>query len=311
MLLNEPLHIEAPVSPRLFTSSHKIQTLLSNWHPALNKIQVEAEAGQPDRKTSLSSARGVFFSLGVDSFYTLLKNIQQDEESITHLVTVEGFDVYLWESGRYPAVLENFKRVADKFGKSAVRVTTNLRDFSDRVVNWPDVYHGAALASIGLMLQNFFSKMYIAASRVETDLRPLGTHPLLDPLWSTDQISFTHDGREASRPQKIHRIAESQIALETVRVCAITEDSEVYNCGKCAKCLLTMVGFHIAGALKECQTLPDEIDVDRLANISPHGREYTIQHFIDALGESVEDRVLKDALKHCLRTEAKVTSATA
>lgn len=316
MVLGESLKIEAKVSPRLMRSAGEIQSLYQNWYPSLSEVQIEAPLSSPQAIEQAGAATGLFFSLGADSFYSLLKNLRDhadDVDSITHLITVEGFDVYLWESERYPAVRSNFERVAQELGKSAVQVATNLRDFSDRVVDWVSLYHGAALASVGLSLQNLFTKMHIASTHTYKNLVPLGSHPLLDSLWSTELLSFIHDGCEANRLEKLSLIARTPIALETLRVCAISEESNVYNCGRCPKCLMTSAGLHILGALETCKTLPASVDVGLLRSIliTNTTQRIYMQELLNGLGTSSEDKAIKAALEHCLaRTETEAIAVS-
>ncbi len=315
MVLGESLKIDAAVSARLMRSTNEIQALYRSWYPSLSQVQLEAPVRSKETEKTSGSATGLFFSLGADSFYSLLKNLRdhnQDDDTITHLVTVEGFDVYLWEGDRYPAVHSNFKRVAQQLGKTAVQVTTNLRDFSDRMADWVSLYHGAALASVGLSLQNACSRMLIASTHTHTNLMPLGSHPALDRLWSTGRMSFVHDGCEANRLDKLRLIAATPVALETLRVCAISEESDVYNCGRCPKCLMTMVGLHIAGALKNCNTLPSRIEVDKLRSISitNQTQRVYIEELANGLGNSNEDMAISAALEDCLsQAETKVRVA--
>ena len=297
MVLGERLEIDAEVSPQLLQSVSKIQKLYRNWFPALKEIPVEARPRRAGINLK-TSGEGLFFSLGADSFYSLLKQ----PESISHLITVEGFDVYLWEQARYPAVLENFNRVARELGKTPIHVKTNLREFSDRMADWVDLYHGAALASVALSLPNLFQRIRIAATHNTRELMPLGSHPSLDYLWSTESLTFTHDGAEASRLQKLRSIAKSSLALQTLRVCAISTEAAIYNCGTCPKCLMTMVGLHVAGALERCVTLPAQVDPELLGTISVTNatQRVYLEELAGALGDSATDLSIKHALDQCL-----------
>jgi hypothetical protein len=249
---------------------------------------------------------GLFFSLGVDSCYSLWKNVTQhpaDDQSLTHLISVLGFDVYLWESERYPPILASAQRVARELNKTVLSVSTNLREVGDRLVDWPLIHHGAGLASVVLAAGPVFSRALIAASGTYAELHVCGTHPLLDPLWSTENVTFLHDGLEADRLQKIRAIARSPLLLDTVRVCIADDAPGAYNCGRCEKCLRTMVGLHIAGALDRAGAFPNNLNLDLLRNLHLKYRTQLAywQQLVRHLGDSARDREIKQAITGALR----------
>lgn len=309
MRANEPLEIFVPVSPKLLQSLSQIQAIYRCWDPTLSQVRIKAPVDERFSAIShRSSTRGLFFSLGVDSFYSLLKNLKDhpaDNETITHLILVHGFDIFVRKGNDklFPAVLDNATKVAQELGKEVLPVATNLRDFSDGFVDWGPLYHGAALASVGLACEHFFTTIYIAASRTYADIIPWGSHPIVDPLWSTERLSLLHDGCEARRIDKIHFIAQSEVALRTLRVCW-ENPNDLYNCGRCEKCLRTMIGLHMAGSLQNCRTLPNSVDIDLVRNISiQNQRERKLfEDLANALGSSETDLAIKSALEECLLT---------
>lgn len=308
MVLAEQLEVDAPISARLRQAIPTIQAIYRQWNSALAEISLDAPVREvPPRYGEPPSNTGLFYSLGIDSSYSLLKNVRdhgRDEEAITHLVNVSGFDIYLWETHLLPAVRDAVGRVADALGKRTLLVATNLRDFSDRIVDWVDVYHGGALASVALVVEGAFRTMRIAASTTYSRLFPLGSHPLLDPLWSTEGLAFLHDGCEASRLEKVRLVARSRPVVENLRVCVADPDGRSgrpYNCGRCPKCLRTAIYLHIMGALEHCATLPHDIDVGlvrRLRPQSPSARIAT-DELIAALGSLDDDLAIKAALEEC------------
>jgi hypothetical protein len=65
-----------------------------------------------------------------------------------------------------------------------------------------------------------------------------------------------HDDVEATRLEKISKyIAHSALALETLQVCW-DPDPGTLNCGRCSKCIWTMLALHIAGVLDRAPTFP-------------------------------------------------------
>jgi hypothetical protein len=157
--------------------------------------------------------------------------------------------------------------VAAETGTTLLPVVTNVRREGGLLASWP-MLHGAAMASIVLALGSAFRRMLIAASTTYDKLYPWGSHPVLDPLWSTEAVAFVHDGCELNTIDKTRVVAESPLALATLRPCA----SGAYNCGVCLKCLRTMLDLTLCGQLEACQTLPHTIDPAALrAALRPGG----------------------------------------
>jgi hypothetical protein len=250
MVSEQRLRIEGRVSPRLLTGASQIQDIYALWFKDARHISVQTDGC---REPVVQPGRGIgsFFSGGVDSFYTLFKHL----DAITHLVLIEGFDFKMVQSEEAcREAKEKVARVATSLGKELLVVATNARRLFEPIVSWND-YHGAVLAGVGLSLQNLFETIYVAASFPYRRLHPWGSHPLLDPLWSTERTQMTHDGAELSRVEKIvNWVCHSELALQNLRVC--WAPGAEYNCGHCEKCLRTMIMLYIGGALGKCPVLP-------------------------------------------------------
>jgi hypothetical protein len=257
MKTGQPLHISSTVSPKLLSATQRMQDTYHKWFPDFQKIPVQAEPRLLDNEKP-SADVGLFFSGGVDSFYTLLKN--QDE--ITRLILINGF-MYENASQR-PKVTNEIRRVAEELGKSLIVVEVNIREFSDQYTYWEDQYAGIAMASVGLLLSPQFRKLYYASSFSYEHWKPTAIHPLLEPLFSTETLTFEIDGCEASRPEKIGRISSSDIALNSLRACS---QKYSYNCGECEKCLRTMIALQAVGVLERCKSFPQKIDLEAVSNI--------------------------------------------
>jgi hypothetical protein len=123
---------------------------------------------------------------------------------------------------------------------------------------------------VALALRPHFRRVLVPSSYTYATVFPWGLHPLLDPLWGTEAMTIEHDGLEATRAEKIRRVAASDAALAHLRVC--NKQGATVNCGRCRKCLGTILGLRLAGALERCPTLPHEFharDVHRIRFDSP------------------------------------------
>ncbi len=297
MKLGETLRLEGLLDNQLLQGASRLQDIFHVWYPDLRKVSIESRLSDSSKKERpiATHAVGCFFSGGVDSFYSILKH----KEEITHLLFIHGFDIRLDDQKIYQASLKAVHEVAEALGKEVIEIRTNLRDFGDRYVKWGEHYFGAALASTALLLSCQLKKVYLPSSHTYEHLHPWGSHPLLDPLWSTETMEIVHDGCEASRIEKIAQIASYDMVRKSLRVCWLNWD-RAYNCGRCEKCLRTMTSLRALG-VSDMPTFNRALDlslVSRLDGSNPTTRIF-IQENLKAAEES-NDVSLAKALRKAL-----------
>ena len=261
MAVGEALVINQPVSPLLLKNVNQLQEIYSSWYPKFKKIQIQAEV---KRNTLVPPPTEVasFFSGGVDSFYSLIKN----NAEITTLVYVQGFDVWAHETEFLEMVHPRMVEIANRFGKKLITVRTNLHEFSDSFADWALEYHGSALASVAHLLAPTIKKFFVPSTHSFTHFRPWGSNVLTDYLWGTNTIEINYDGAEVGRPGKIKDVCQNSCALETLRVC-LDRTSGKYNCGACEKCLRTMLNLHVHDRLQKCEAFSSELTFRQVAQL--------------------------------------------
>jgi len=262
------LDVPRGVSRRLLDASGGIQRLLAAWDPALTPVEVRRGDGGPI-PVAEAPARGTaaFFTGGVDSFYTVLTR----REELDALIYVHGFDLPLEDERKRELVSASIRGVAAEFGLPLIEVETDLRSVSDDVCGWELIYTSAALASVGHLLASRFGRILIPATHSYRDLHPIGTHPLLDPLYSSERLGFEHVD-SVRRVDKLEYLVESELAMSALRVC-FQPDVRALNCGRCPKCVRTMVGLRVIGALGRCSTLPSEFSLRRMSKGKVRSRQ--------------------------------------
>lgn len=245
----------------IYLNNHKtIQDIYVKWDRGLSRINVES--GVLGKRCSEEKRTGIFFSGGVDSFYSLLKN----KNEITDLIFVHGYDIDNGKKFLRKRVSQMLQAVGREFGKNVIEVETNARMLLDPYVRWADLAHGPALTAVGHMLSGGITKIIIPASYSYETLEPWGTHPLVDRLWSSSALEFVHDGCEKDRVEKVEYITRSQVALKYLRVCWENNDDK-YNCCTCEKCLRTMLCLYAFDALDKCATFDNDIDEKLMKNV--------------------------------------------
>lgn len=242
MYLGEDLILdeETPVSPLLLNNLRTIQDIFVKWgsgfHKPLQRIQVQG--GRLTPPATNNNATVSFFSGGVDGHYTFLKNAAE----IDCLLFSKGIDMQLANEEMYQhAFRKNAEFLLGK-GKLIFPIETNVRYFGHQFgLTWILCF-GGGLSSIALA--GGFKKCFIASSLSYADLYPHGSSFISDHLWRTEHTEITHDGAEATRIEKIRKIAEDPAILNILRVCW---HDKGYNCGECEKCLRTMASLRVLG----------------------------------------------------------------
>lgn len=122
---------------------------------------------------------------------------------------------------------------------------------------WLDKFFGAVLAAVGHAFASRFNSLYIASSFDLPNLVPCGSHPLLDPMFSSYELQFRHRDVELSRLEKIRIVSEWDAAFQNFRVCLANVPDQL-NCGKCEKCVRTMLGLEAPGVLDKTQAFEED-----------------------------------------------------
>ena len=264
MKRGEDLIIDGAISESLYNGMHEIMKLFLSWNMGLHPIKIIAKELTKD--TAKPKVTASFFSGGVDSFYTFLKHKNDAKDPLDHIILVNGFDIDPRNTDLWDATLSNVQKVATAERAELIKVESNIRSLIDPILPW-GYTHGGCLAAVGLCLRNGLKQVYVPSSCAYNQQIPWGTHMDADEHWSTEKLSFIHDGTEATRIEKIGwQIAKSPVALQHLRVCYMNE-KDTFNCGVCEKCLRTMMNLAVAGVLENAKTFPATIDVDKTAKI--------------------------------------------
>lgn len=251
-----PLEVEKglPLSPALFEQLHEIQAVYRCWNADLSPVEITAELVEP---MSEEGTVGCFYSAGVDSSHTLLRNFDE----VNSLFFILGFDGDRTDKD-WDHRIKSHKKFADQIGKRLITIKTNARIFSsERRINWC-FSHGPCLTTIAPMLN--FQKVLIPSSHTYEELFPWGSHPLTDPMWSTEVNKIVHDAAGFRRSEKMRELSTDQRLLDNLQVCWFSSTS---NCGQCSKCLRTMLALHLLEA--HSRNLPELDSKDKLQGLKP------------------------------------------
>lgn len=306
--------IEGDVSAELLTSTRRIMDIFHSWSAragdGLAIVDVTAPAAVRLRQ---GAASGAFFSGGVDSSYTLLKNHRRyppgDSRLIKHLILIHGFDIGLDQGDLFDRACQRAANVARAFGKQMIPVSTNGKIVVESI-DWGYYAHGPVLASIGLSLGGLFHTVFIPATYSLLESRPRGSHAAVDPLWSTESLEFVHDGTEAGRLDKVRTIATSPVILGALRVCWENREG-AFNCGHCEKCLRTMIDLLVCDVLEQAEQFPKRVDPEAVARLElpVYVRDFwhdSLERLQTTRGKSALTRAVERALQRGAWAETRL-----
>jgi hypothetical protein len=283
------IFIDDKVCPELRNGLITAMGWMRHWYYSperpLVKIEALTQSKPPFPRTPEKA--GFFFSGGIDSLATLRSNrINFPSEhpwSIKDGLLVYGLEQDIPEIFEY--VKEEVSRIAIDAGITLIPVYTNLYleyKQEDSINGWSFWYHefmGAALAAIAHAFSSRLTTVSIAADYDIPNQRPHGSQPLLDPNYSSVDLRILHDGITLSRFEKTRLVADWDIAIQHLRVCNHYKLSRPrrLNCGKCEKCIRTMLALIALGVLDKTDAFPlKDISVKNIDAISLSNSTYPL-----------------------------------
>lgn len=227
------------------------QTLM-RWHRLADPPRIEAST-----ETRLPGERvGLFLSGGIDSLASLRSNLQRiprsHPETVSEAILVGGST----PERKFMRLREAHEIIAHEAGVQPISLRTNAQSLHNNDMSfYINIYHGAFLAGLAHFLGGRLRKVKIAATFDAANLEPWGSHPLLDPFYSSAHMAIDHDGLEMSRLAKTAIVADWPMGLKHVNVC-VSPKSVGENCGQCEKCIRTMLTLIALGKLDATAAFP-------------------------------------------------------
>lgn len=243
--MHDDLTFENAVSAELVKKSNAVQDF---YHEvAKRKIAIKVKTANTFVATSQV---GQFFTLGVDSFYTLSAHKERRDPASRLLLYIDGYDVPFYQKKFLQTLHTAIRRVAKQTGNKPVYLETNIRQISDAILGWGR-YHVSGLVAAATLLG--LKKIYISGESFDSP--DWGLRRGVDTLYSRKRQAVKLVGHEMLRVKKIKRIlntAHSNLFLQFVRVCweNVRLSPIPYNCSVCQKCLKTKLTLTALGVTK-------------------------------------------------------------
>lgn len=261
--------VDGSVCPRLRDGLEAAGALLGSWYGRRPVPAIEPSGGFVAPRPPSPPRAATFLSGGLDSTWGVWWNRRyvpadhprafREALRIRHLMypvdSAPDRRAHIERRSRNAA-----EAIARDAGLDLVEVGTNATRLEDDYEGFAKWTHGSVLAACGIAAGAPLTDLSIAASHdVRNDVLSWGSHPLLDPLFSTAALAIHHDGIEASRLDKATAVGGWKTALDSLYVCeAGPFDGDAVNCGRCEKCVRTRVALLVGPGIAEPPTFPPE-----------------------------------------------------
>lgn len=260
----EDVHVRGSMSSRLawgIQEYQRVQNLRKphRYHP------IEIDADMYVQSESTGSKAASTFSGGVDSFYTVWSHLPQNERFagnvLSYAIFVLGLDIGLHDTRSFEECRKSYERLMADWSIELLTASTNVRRF-DKPENW---ISASTMAVIGLghLLGRGLARYYIPANDSYDDYPKGVVASLADMLLSSESLQVIDHGAQLSKYEKIVVLSDVPETYTQLRVCW-NEPQGLTNCCECRKCLNTMTGLALGGALAKYRTFPKPLDRAKL-----------------------------------------------
>lgn len=207
-------------------------------------------------KLSRGKAVGTGISCGVDSFFSIANHINDDIESykITHLTfnNVGSHGEGEKATELYNQRVQRSRNFAKEYNIPLIESNSNIYDVIKQNHYMTHTYTSCFAI---LCLQKLYSKYYYSSSIELKDLSfkdsdkisPGHYEKVLLSSFSVNGVEIYSEGANASRFEKTYLVSSYSPSYKYLNVC-IPENE---NCGKCEKCMRTLLGLEAVGALEK------------------------------------------------------------
>ena len=266
------LWIDGSLCPRLASGLTQLMQTWSGWYPHCRPVALEPARGHAPPPSRRSPRAAVFLSGGVDSLALLRRSRAEHPaghpDAPSDAIVLFGNNGFEFEAGRpvperlaaYQALLARLAPLAEREGLALVPVHFDARWLLPGYRAWTSLAFGPMIASVAHALWRRNTSALLGSSSIRNDL-PHGSRPDTDPLYSSGAVEIRVGDPDVARFEKVRRIADWEPALAIVQPCWLRSrrlaDGRL-NCGRCEKCLRTMLALLALGRLSACSAFVED-----------------------------------------------------
>ena len=246
MLTGQDIYCDTPVTETLLHNINEV--LVPTLSSANNKFQLMKIHASTENTPIKGHKVTTGISLGIDSFYTILKNRDSEYKDfeLNHLLNIRG----PYKAKKLTNHMNEIKTVSKELNMPLTFIIINshvlwkLRHAQKHVYE----FLGAVYAMRKLVRTYYYSTAEnLSKFSIEEnpDLVADDYLLLLAYNFSTPDVRVLIEGMDVTRLEKILSVSNSEVVQKKLRVCI----KEEYNCNDCFKCNRTLMEIDMLGLL--------------------------------------------------------------
>jgi hypothetical protein len=270
--------VDGAICPVLSDGLRAATAVLRSWYGGERRMPAlePSDGFRPGYPPEGGGGEAVFVSGGLDSLDLLHSRGRrlppEHPAAVRRGIFVTGFGRFFGERQMAEVEVRSERAArgtAREAGLPLTVVATNLLELHGDQPSFSLESHGTVFAAIAQLFSGRLAAAALAASDdVASGLAPWGSHPLLDPLFGTSALRFVHDGIGITREEKAARVGRSVAGRRHLFTCSFPLPGDpLLNCGRCEKCLRTMMELLVAGALAESEVFPRDLTSDAIRRL--------------------------------------------
>jgi hypothetical protein len=292
------IRIEGEVCTRLRDSLPGAMALFEAWYDRCGPLEMEPMGGYRATKGRSTSRTAAFLTGGVDSLALLRANSldygPDHRGSIRECLFLHGLNIFDFDESdlatrrlaTFEQHLDLLRPLAESVGATMLPVYTNARAIYPSYESFQRAGGAAATVAAAHVLIDRMTDVWLASEATGPEPYPVAYHPQLVNQYSSASLEVHLGLPAASRLENTQLVAEWDVALATLLVCPMP-DLDAYeglNCGRCEKCVRTMLALLVLGKLAEAHTFPfNDVTPDMLEPIS-FNRVKALSYYAECVG---------------------------
>jgi hypothetical protein len=234
------IHVDDPVSAGWLS---RMERLAHHWCRAFGyPFRMPLVCRKTFAQRRSANKRALFFSGGVDSFYSLATY----PKPFDGLILVQGFDIPLDDEPLMAGTRKSLIEVSARVGAAPIVLRTNLHGHPCLFGVPPYLGTPTWLVSLAHFAKNVFGEVVLSADVVRS-------HPAEEwfhiPCFSSDSVRIRLYGDAVSKVGRAATITKAfPWVRQHLRVCW-KQRKAATNCSVCEKCVRTMIYLRLCGEL--------------------------------------------------------------